>query len=51
MSEKYSIPIFENGKKTVHTVEGTVGDAKYIELIKLSNGKTLPDAINVNVKK
>lgn len=48
--EKYSIPIYENGVKTEWSVDGVVGDEKYIQLIKLGNGKDLPDIINTRTK-
>jgi hypothetical protein len=49
--ETYSIPIHENGIKTEWTVDGDVGDEKYFELLKLGNGKDLPDIVNVNTTK
>ena len=48
--ETYSIPIYENGVKTEWTVDGVVGDEKYLKLIELGNGKDLPDAINTTTK-
>jgi hypothetical protein len=50
-NEKYSIPIYENGVKTEWTVDGIIGDEKYFELLKYTNGKNLPDSINVELKK
>jgi hypothetical protein len=50
-TEKYSIPIYENGVKTEHTIEGIVGDEKYLAIIKYGNGKDLPVLVNVGVKK
>ena len=47
----YSIPIHENGIKTEWTVDGVIGDEKYFELLKLGNGKDLPDIVNVNTTK
>lgn len=49
--ETYSIPIHENGIKTEWTVDGVIGDEKYFELLKLGNGKDLPDIVNVNTTK
>ncbi len=46
----YSIPIYENGIKTKWTVDGIVGDEKYLELLTLGNGINLPDVINTNTK-
>lgn len=43
----YSIPIYENGVKTEWTIDGVIGDEKYFELIKLGNGKDLPDIIRL----
>ncbi len=51
ISSIYSIPIYENGVKTEWSVDGVVGDEKYFELLKLGNGKDLPDMINVRIKK
>lgn len=48
---KYSIPIYENGVKTEWTIDGVVGDEKYLELIKIENGRALPLLINVTVNK
>ena len=48
--ETYSIPIYENGLKTEWTVDGVVGDEKYLTLLELGNGKDLPDAINTTTK-
>ena len=50
-NEKYSIPIYENGIKTVWNIDGIVGDEKYFELLKYGNGKDLPDMVNVGLKK
>ena len=47
---EYSIPIYENGIKTKWSVDGVVGDEKYYQLLKLGNGKDLPDMINTNTK-
>lgn len=47
---KYSIPIYENGIKTKWTIDGIIGDEKYIELIKYHNGKDLPLLVNVKIK-
>ena len=52
MEEKtYSIPIYENGIKTEHTIDGVVGDEKYYQLLEHGNGKELPDMVNVNTIK
>lgn len=51
ISSIYSIPIYENGVKTEWSVDGVIGDEKYFELLKLGNGKDLPDMINVGIKK
>jgi hypothetical protein len=48
--ETYSIPVYENGIKTEWSVDGVVGDEKYYQLLKLGNGKDLPDMINTNTK-
>lgn len=48
---KYSIPIYENGCKTEWTIDGIVGDEKYYELLRLTNGSDLPNIINFNTKK
>jgi hypothetical protein len=45
---EYSIPIYENDVKTEWTVNGIIGDEKYLDLIKSGDGKTLPMIINVN---
>jgi hypothetical protein len=50
-SSIYSIPIYENGVKTEWSVDGTVGDEKYFQLLKIGNGKNLPDIINTTTKK
>lgn len=47
----YSIPIYENGVKTEWSVDGVIGDDKYLKLIELGNGKDLPSVINTNTKK
>jgi len=47
----YSIPIYENGKKTEWSVDGVVGDDIYLKLLELGNGKDLPSVINTNTKK
>ena len=49
--EKYSIPIFENGVKTEHTVDGVIGDEKYFEIIKFGGKDKLPDFINITTAK
>ena len=36
---------------TEWTVDGVIGDEKYFELLKLGNGKDLPDIVNVNTTK
>jgi len=46
----YSIPIYENGIETEYTIDGIVGDDKYIKLIKLTPEGKLPVIINLNVK-
>lgn len=45
--EKYSIPIYENGVKTEHTIDGIVGDEKYTKLLLVGNGVDLPALINI----
>jgi hypothetical protein len=50
MEETYSIPIYEDGKKTEWSVDGIIGDQKWHELIGISDGK-LPEMINVRLKK
>lgn len=49
--ETYSIPIYENGVKTEWSVDGVIGDDKYLKLLELGNGKDLPSVINTNTKK
>jgi hypothetical protein len=49
--KKYSIPLHENGVKTEWTIDGIIGDDKYMELMKLGNGKELPAFVNVKVSK
>lgn len=46
----YSIPIYENGVKTEWTVDGVIGDEKYLQLIKYGDGKGLPTLINLGLK-
>lgn len=46
----YSIPIHKNGIKTEWTIDGVIGDEKYVELLKLGDGKNLPIIINTNTK-
>jgi len=48
--ETYSIPIYENGIKTKWTIDGVVGDEKYLQLIELTTEKKLPEMVNVNLK-
>ena len=48
--DTYSIPIYENGVKTNWTIDGIVGDEKYLKLLELSNGKGLPAMINTRTK-
>ena len=36
--EKYSIPVYENGKDLNHPITGTVGDEKYKILMKYGKG-------------
>lgn len=48
--ETYSIPIYENGIKTKWTIDGVVGDEKYLQLIELTPEKKLPEMVNVNLK-
>lgn len=47
--EKYSIPVYENGKDLNKPLEGIVGDEQYEKLIKYGKGE-LPIIINVNTK-
>jgi len=49
--QKYSIPIYEDNIKTQWTVDGIIGDDKYLEIIKMGNGKNLPTSINIKLKK
>jgi hypothetical protein len=49
--EKYSIPIYENGVKTEYTVDGEIGDEKYLEIIKFGEKGKLPDFINITTAK
>lgn len=48
---KYSIPIYENGIKTKHTIDGIVGDKEYFKLLKYGNRLVLPDKINIVIEK
>jgi hypothetical protein len=48
--EKYSIPIYENGIKTRWTIDGVIGDEKYLQLIESTPERKLPDMVNVNLK-
>jgi len=48
--ETYSIPLYENGIKTKWTIDGVVGDEKYLQLIELTPEKKLPEMVNVNLK-
>jgi len=48
--ETYSIPIYENGVKTEHTIDGIVGDEKYTMLIEMTPEKELPVIFNVRLK-
>ena len=46
MEEKtYSIPIYENGVETSWTIDGIVGDEKYLQLLKIGDGENLPEII------
>ena len=49
--ETYSIPIYEDGVKTKWTIDGVVGDDKWLELMKMGVGKALPIMVNVKLKK
>lgn len=44
--QRYSIPIYKNGEKTPYTIDGIVNDSKYLILLRLGNGKTLPDKVD-----
>lgn len=46
----YSIPIYENGVKTTWSVDGTLGDPKYLQLLELGDGINLPTQIHTNTK-
>jgi hypothetical protein len=48
--QTYSIPVYENGIKTKWTIDGVVGDEKYLQLIELTPEKKLPEMVNVNLK-
>jgi hypothetical protein len=48
--ETYSIPIYENGIKTEWTIDGIVGDEKYLQLIEMTPERKLPDMVNINLK-
>jgi hypothetical protein len=48
--ETYSIPLYENGIKTKWTIDGVVGDEKYLQLIEMTPEKKLPEMVNVNLK-
>ena len=47
--EAYSIPIYENGKKTEWTIDGIVGDEKYQQLIKITPENKLPELVNIGL--
>jgi len=47
--EKYSIPVYENGKDINKPLEGIVGDEQYIKILKYCKGE-IPNIINVNTK-
>jgi len=49
--ETYSIPIYENGKKTEWTIDGIVGDEKYQQLIKITPENKLPELVNIGLNK
>jgi hypothetical protein len=49
--ETYSIPIYENGKKTEWTIDGIVGDGKYQQLIKITPENKLPKLVNIGLNK
>jgi hypothetical protein len=49
--EAYSIPIYENGKKTEWTIDGIVGDEKYQQLIKITPENKLPELVNIGLNK
>ena len=49
--ETYSIPIYENGVKTEWSVDGIVGDEKYLQLISMFPEGKLPDMINTTITK
>ena len=50
-NKKYSIPIYENGIKTEHTIDGEIGDEKYYEIIKFGEKGKLPIFINITTVK
>jgi hypothetical protein len=50
-TNNYSIPIYENGIKTEWSIDGIIGDEKYLKLIELNKDGSLPTLINVNKKK
>lgn len=47
--KKYSIPIYENGIKTEHTVDFEEGDSKWEVLMDLHT--RIPDKLNVVTRK
>lgn len=47
--ETYSIPIYENGIKTEWTIDGIIGDEKYLQLIEMTPERKLPDMVNLNL--
>lgn len=49
--ETYSIPIYENSKKTEWTIDGIVGDEKYQQLIKITPENKLPELVNIGLNK
>jgi hypothetical protein len=51
IEETYSIPIYENGKKTEWTIDGIVGDEKYQQLIKITPENKLPELVNIGLNK
>ena len=48
--ETYSIPIYENGIKTEWTIDGIVGDEKYLQIIEMTPESKLPEMVNINLR-
>jgi len=47
--KQFSIPLYENGKKTKHTINFKEGDVKWKTLMNIHN--EIPSIININLEK